>query len=252
MVGSFNWLAQETQPDLAMITSIIAKYQHCPSLGHFGTARHVLKYINGTKHLGIVFSSEQYFSIQLFVNFSIKGKVHLSPAADTNWIPQDQSIPTTNTHPDLDLFKTKSILGYLLAFHGPFHWLSKRQSITACGLAEAEIYATDRCVHDVQLIFNIIRDLHLQHKILSQPVRLFNDNMVCVLWSKSKTSKYLCHVQIKENVVRESISTWQVEICHIPGNKNLSDIFTKEDHGAHNFLHLQNMILSPPFSDNKK
>ena len=71
--------------------------------------------------------------------------------------------------------------------------------------------------------------------------------MACVLWSKSKTTKNLRHIQINENAVRESIENKDVEFFHIPGNENLSDIFTKEDKNLHHFLRLRNIVMSPPF-----
>ena len=249
LVGSFNWMLQATRPDLTTITSILAKFQHSPSPGHIGAARHVLKYLNGTKDLGISFHSNKYFNIQSFVNFPIRGDIKLSAACDANWGPQDQSTPKTLPRPELDLFKTQSISGHLLAFHGPLHWTSKRQNITARSSAEAEIYATDKCVRDIQFVSNIIKDLRLQHELLNQPVCIYNDNMACVLWSKAKTTKNLRHIQINENAVRESIQNKEVEIFHIPGNENLSDIFTKEDRDQHHFLRLRNIVMSPPFPE---
>ena len=85
--------------------------------------------------------------------------------------------------------------------------------------------------------------------MLSKPVQVFNNNMACVLWSNNKTTKNLRHLQINENAIQESIQDKQVSIHHIPGNKNLSDIFTKEDRDTNHFLELRNIVLSPPFPD---
>ena len=76
--------------------------------------------------------------------------------------------------------------------------------------------------------------------------------MACVLWSKLKTTKNLRHIQINENAVRESVENKQVEIHHIPGNENLSDIFTKEDQDQHHFLKLRNIVMSLPFKSHQK
>ena len=37
LVGSFNWLATATRPDLATVTNMLAQYQHYPSPGHLDT-----------------------------------------------------------------------------------------------------------------------------------------------------------------------------------------------------------------------
>ena len=248
MVGSFNWLAQSTRPDLATITSILSQYLHRPTPGHIGAARHVLHYLNGTKDLEIAFHSNKNFSIQSFVHFPINGKIQLAAAADANWGPQDQSVPALNDNSTVDLFKTRSISGHILALHGRVHWSSKRQGITARSSAEAQIYATDRCVRDIQHLSHIIKDLKLHDTLLSQPVKVLNNNMACIMWAGNKTNRNLQHLQINKNVVRKSIQSNTVEILHIPGSVNLSDIFTKEDRDSNHFLSLRNVVLSKPFS----
>ena len=70
-VGSLNWLAISTRPDIATPVSLLAKYTHNPSQGHLDAAIRVVKYIKGTKNLGISFTSQNNNSISSFINFSI-------------------------------------------------------------------------------------------------------------------------------------------------------------------------------------
>ena len=145
LVGSLNWLSISTRPDIATATNLLAKHSCSPSPGHIDAARRVTKYLLGTKDRAITFTQQQNESLNAFIKFPIPTN-QLTALTDANWGPQDQSIPSKYTHHQpLDLFKTRSLSGYVLFYGRPIHWSSKRQSLTARSSAEAEIVATDEC-----------------------------------------------------------------------------------------------------------
>ena len=80
------------------------------------------------------------------------------PFTDAKWGPQDQSKPEPND-PPLDLLKLRSLSGFIIWLNGPFHWQSKRQSITARSSAEAKIYATDECTKYLIYLYNVLKDI---------------------------------------------------------------------------------------------
>ncbi len=49
LVGSLNWLAHTTCPDLSTVVSLLAQHQNHQSTGHLEAAKHVVKYLVGTK-----------------------------------------------------------------------------------------------------------------------------------------------------------------------------------------------------------
>ena len=55
-----------------------------------------------------------------FVNFPTDPTTCISQW-DANWGPQDQSKPKP-TDPPVDLFKSRSISGFLVWLGGPLHW----------------------------------------------------------------------------------------------------------------------------------
>ena len=62
-------------------------------------------------------------------------------------------------------------------------------------------------------------------------------------------TKGLRYVQIRENAVRESIQDEIIDVEHIGGKLNPSDIFTKEDKDIEHFEKCRNtMCSSPPMS----
>ena len=245
ILGSLNWLAQGSRPDIAVIHSLLAKYQNNPSPGHLTAAIHVLKYLRNTKHLGISFHTNEELTLQSFIHFPIKS-LRAIAFSDANWGPQDSSVPKPDNKEQLDLFKTRSMSGYLIKLHGPLHWSAGRQKITARSTAQAEIYATDECTKTILQLHHIIQDLGLRSDLTQLPTKIFNDNMACIQWSRNKTSRNIRHIQIKENAVRESVQNKEIQVCHIGGKINPADIFTKEDKDTSHFVLLRDIVLSPP------
>jgi len=249
MVGSLLWLSQGTRPDLSTITNMLARHQNDPNDKHISSAKHAIKYLKGTKSRGIMFNSNTEDKLTSYLHFPVTSP-KIQGISDANWGPQDQSIPNTSKPlPELELFKTRSISGHVLTLMGPLHWTSKRQKITARSSCEAEIYATDECVKDIVHLRHIIQDLKLEKELLYQKTTIYNDNMACVLWSKSTTTKGLRHLQIRENAIRE---TNFIKIEHICGKINPADMFTKEDKDPQHFQNLRDTIVTPPFRPNPR
>ena len=80
---------------------------------------------------------------------------------------------------------------------------------------------------------------------MPNPTNVYNDNAACVCWSSNLTTKGLRHVQIRENAIRESVQNKIINVLHIEGKINPSDIFTKEDKDAIHFLDIRKVLLSP-------
>ena len=253
LVGSLNWLAGSTRPDLAPSVNFIAKYSNCASKGHIDAAKHVIKYLKGTKSMGITFCSEDSQPLNSHVKFPIPANT-ITSMADANWGPQDQSHPNPGTLEELDIFKSRSMSGFLIWLGGPVHWVAKRQTITARSSAEAEIYATDECVKQLLQLSYILDGLSLLQDIMPSPSTIYNDNSACVCWSKATTTKGLRHIQMRENAIREAVLNDFVTVTHIMGKVNLADLFTKEDKDVSHFQQTRNIMMgeeSIPLRHNK-
>ena len=243
--GSLQWLATSTRPDIATATNLLSQYNHKATKQHIDAAKRIIRYLKGTKTLGIAFHSTSNSKLNAFIKFPIPTNT-VTPFTDANWAPQDQSKPK-DTDPPLEIFKSRSISGYVIWLNGPIHWQSKRQSITARSSAEAEIYATDKCTKFILYLKHILDDLNLIHYMPS-PTTIYNDNAACVTWSHSLTTKGLRHLQIRENAVREAVQNGTIQVQHIAGANNASDLFTKEDKDAIHFVAIRDVLLSKPLS----
>jgi len=181
LVGSLNWLAHTTRPDLSTVVSLLAQHQSLPSQGHMDAALHVVKYIAQTKTMGIYFSSNRQSTLESFLHFPVPHS--LLPMADANWGPQDASVSTANKSLELPLFTSRSMSAFYIDLLGPLHWLSKRQSVTAGSSAEAEIYATNECVKFLLELAQIFDFLGVRDLFMPSVTTIYNDNQACVNWS---------------------------------------------------------------------
>jgi len=242
LVGSLNWLAHTTHPDLSMVVSLLAQHQSTPSQGHLDVALHVIKYIAQTKTLGIYFSSCKQSTLESFLHFPLSSS--LLSMADANWGPQDASVSKSKPT-ELSPFVSQSMSAFYIDLFGPLHWMSKRQTVTVGSSAEAEIYATDDCVKFLLELVQLFDFLDVKDLFMPEVNIIYNDNQACINWSKSWTTKGLHHIQMKENHVRENIANNFVTIHHVDGKLNLADLFTKEMKDTSHFIELRDMMMCP-------
>jgi hypothetical protein len=78
---------------------------------------------------------------------------------------------------------------------------------------------------------------------MPQPTPVYNDNMACVCWSKTTTTKGLRYIQIRENAIRDAINSEFATVNHIEGKINLADLFTKEDRDTAHFISIRDLIM---------
>lgn len=108
---------------------------------------------------------------------------------------------------------------------------------------EAEIYATDECTKALLTLSLILTDLELLHIFMKAPTKVYNDNASCVVWNRNQTTKGARHIQIRENASRESVQNGFIDIQHIAGKMNISNIFTKEEKDIQGFLSNRDVIV---------
>ena len=241
-IGCLTWLSISTRPDIATITNILAKYTTKCNSGHIDQVKRTIRYLKGTKTLGISFSSKNQDKLESHIKFPVDDPI--MGLCDANWGPQDQSKPRPNESRTTPLFTNRSLSGFLIYFSGPLHWVSKRQTVTARSSAESEIYATDECTKCLLQLHHIVEGLGLTDELMKPPTIIYNDNAACVAWSRNSTTKGLRHIQIRENAVCESVQNNFIRVEHIAGKLNLSDMFTKEDKDTLHFLTIRDVVLT--------
>ena len=135
--------------------------------------------------------------------------------------------------------------GFVIFLGGPIAWMSKRQTFTARSSAEAEIGSVDECTKVIQQLRNIFIDLNLYDTFFTKPIPIYNDNAATVQWSHNMSTKGLRYIQIRENAVREQVQSGLIDVRHIEGKRNPTDIMTKEDRDVGHFCECSSMLVVP-------
>ena len=157
IVGSLLYLSCWTRPDISFAVSELSRFVAEPGDKHLVAAKHLLRYVKGTKDLGLRFSR-----------------------------PCDSKLDTLWGYVDSDwagcLDSRKSTTGFVLMFGGAaVSWKSKRQSVVALSSAEAEFMAASSLVQEVIYIRKFLANLGFAQK---EPTKIFEDNRTCVAWSQ--------------------------------------------------------------------
>jgi hypothetical protein len=122
LLGELQFIANATRPDIAYAVNRLASYTTNPSLQHVGVLKRILRYLSGTKDLGIVYRAlpEQP---SFFYGYA------------------DASYGNADKH--------KSITGYVfLARNGAITWSSRKQLSVALSSMEAEYVTLSEAVHE--------------------------------------------------------------------------------------------------------
>jgi hypothetical protein len=116
VLGELQYLANATRPDIAYAVNRLAAYTANPSLQHVGALKRILRYLAGTKSLGITYSKFPRAEANTFHGF-----------ADAAFANADEY---------------KSTSGYVfMAAGGAITWRSKKQTTVALSSTEAKYVA---------------------------------------------------------------------------------------------------------------
>jgi hypothetical protein len=88
----------------------LAQHQNHPSTGHLEAAKHVVKYLVGTKNMGNYFTSKRRPILESFLHFPLPPQV--LAMSDANWGPQDASI--TKSTMEFPLLVSRSMSAYFI------------------------------------------------------------------------------------------------------------------------------------------
>ena len=199
LLGSLLWLAIMTRPDIAYAVNKCSRYASNPSSTHFGAAKRILRYLAGTRDLGIKY------------------------APDLN---SGKLVGYTNSSYGDCLDTRRSTSGYIFMLHnGPISWTSKRQSIVATSTTEAEYISECHAAKEAVYIARTLESIGFG---LEGPVDVKADNQSALKLAQNPVhhpkSK---HIDIQYHKVRELVEKGEVKLDYIPTSDMVADGLTK-------------------------
>jgi hypothetical protein len=177
-VGSLLWLANGTRPDISFAVSQVSRFLENPGEPHYLAVKRILRYLKGTKDLGIKYSIDDATQQKdLSGYFS-----YVQPE-------QGETIPLLG-YVDSDYATCKdtrrSVTGYVVYLaSGPVTWGSRKQTSVTLSSTEAEFMAA--CAAAQESIW-LVRMLTELGQVVPKPLVLFEDNQSCIYLANSETN----------------------------------------------------------------
>jgi hypothetical protein len=210
IIGSLNWLACSTRPDISLAVSLASQVLENPAAQHVSWANHILRYLKGTPDLGLRYSTAAN-TLEGHCNGTMKGDL-LEGFSDSDWA----GCPETR----------KSHSGCVFMLNdGPVSWLSKKQTCVSRSSTEAELVALDHAAAEAVFLREVIDYMGVPQK---EPTPLHEDNSGCVHLAEHEASfRKTKHMHVKYFYVRELVEEKTVRIVQCGTDDQLADIFTK-------------------------
>ena len=176
LVGCLLYLAITTCPDLSYYAMWLGQFNVSPTHAHFLLAKHVLRYLAGTRTLALCLGAPSPR-----VPSSLSGYLQNMGCTDADWAS--------------DVTDWKSISGYSFYFRGSLaSWSAVKQKLIALSSTEAEYYAMAHAFKEVLWLRTFLELLHLP---VPRPFPIISDNQAACSLSNSSAisarSKHICH-----------------------------------------------------------
>ena len=154
LIGSLTYAAMSTRPDIGYITQYLSQSNKNPLQCDWNAAKRVLRYLKGTKDLGIVFRRD------LNVMHSKHNPVMPWGYCNANYAE--------------DSCNQKSTSGYTCMFTGgTISWKSKKQASVSLSTTEAEYYALGITCQEAVWKKQFCQELLMS---LNNPIHIYSDN----------------------------------------------------------------------------
>lgn len=200
LIGSLMYLAVSTRPDIAFAVSNLSQFLTNPSIDHWKAAKRVLRYLQGTIGLGILFIGNCEQPNVLFAY----SDSDFATCIDTR----------------------KSISGVTLILNsGSVIWSARKQGVVATSTTDAEYIAAHDASKEIVWTRGLLEEIGVTQ---DSPTMLYCDNAAAEKLIKNPVfHRRTKHVDIKYHYVRQIYEDGKLKIQHVASEDQLADIFTK-------------------------
>ncbi|KAE8181981.1 hypothetical protein CF335_g8770, partial [Tilletia laevis] len=198
LIGCLLWLAQGTRMDIAFAVGKLARFMANPSDDHVSAAKRVLRYLAGTRELGLRF---RHSDLAQLVGYSDSDH-----GAD----------PTTR----------RSVTCYVFYLYGnPVTWRSKLQDTVSISSTEAEYVALSEATREAIWAIQLLEELRLRE---TGAVSMFTDNTGAEALARNPQSHQRTkHIRIHHHLVRDCNNDGTIKVKRVHTDDNPADLLTK-------------------------
>lgn len=196
LIGSLLYAALGTRPDIMYSVVSLSRYNSQPTKEHWIAAKRVLRYLKGTKGLGLCYQGSPEFAIYSDAEFA-----------------RDQD-------------NRKSVGGYCsLVWGGCISWQSKKQELVALSSTESEYIAVSTAAREAIWLTRLLREFKEE---IHLPVTIFEDNQGCIAMSKNPEHHARTkHIDVKHHFIRDQVAKGSLILEYCTTKEMVADIMTK-------------------------
>eukprot|EP00963_Diacronema_lutheri_P007771 scaffold671_cov394-Pavlova_lutheri.AAC.1 len=204
IVGQLQYLGATTRPDLSQATSVLARFNSCPTTTHWKAIRGTLKYLNGTQQLTMQYCGTKEDTNQ---------EVQITAYSDADYASNKEN--------------RRSRTGYAIMTMGALvSWQSKLQTTIATSTTEAEYQAASATIKETLWIRNLVKQL-LEPTAVK--VTIFIDNQSALRLLKNPQSVTQAkHIDVQHHFIRERAMREEIELTYCPTENMWADYLTKQ------------------------
>lgn len=204
LVALANFIANWTRPDITFAVNKLCKFMSNPGPVHWQALKHLLRYLQGTKHVGLSYNFAETKSVQ------VQGLHGFTDASYAD-------CPDTS----------KSTIGYAFFYGGAvLSWFSKLHTYVTTCTNHSEYAALAAGSKEAQWMIYLFEEL--EPKVKHTPVPIFVDNAgVISLVFNPVDHQSNKHVRLSCHYARELAELQLIAPQRVATEQNLADIFTK-------------------------
>jgi hypothetical protein len=197
LICSMMYIAVATHPDILYAVSHLTGFLDCYHFDHWRAAIRVLRYLKGTRTLGLVLGGD--------ADVALKGY------SDSDFVN--------------DPAKRKSVMGYMFSLgSGAISWASRRQKVVTVSSTEAEYIAASEAAKEMCWLRMLLRGITVP---VESPTPLLGDNNGAhILASDPAFHARAKHIDIRYHHIRDCVEK-KIFLPHVTTSDNVADILTK-------------------------
>ena len=199
LIGSLQYAATGTRPDIAFAVGLLSRFLDKPEQRHWTAAKRILRYLVGSRDLGIVFDGSV-------------GSVCIVGFSDADFASCELT--------------RRSISGYLFMIFGALiAWRSRQESLLALSTMDSEYAALSQSTREAIWLRSLLMELGFAQ---DSPTPIHCDNRAAIELSKdSKYHSRAKHIDIKHHHVRDHVRTEEIVVPYVRTGENVADQLTK-------------------------
>lgn len=199
LVGSLMFLANGTRPDIQAAVGFLARHMSNPGQRDWLAGKRVLRYLQGTKGVGIRYSLDPETS-------------NIVGYADADWAS--------------DLEDRRSTSGYVfLRAGGAISWQSRKQPTPALSSTESELFALTAAFKEALSWRNRLESIGFP---IAGPTKILCDNQGALALIRAPAARETTkHIAIRSFFARDAVDRGLIAIKYVNSANNAADALTK-------------------------